>query len=259
MKNFLVIGNPIQHSLSPKLHNFWINQNNIDAHYEKKQIEENEISKVIQEIKDDKLSGINITVPYKKSVIPFLEKLSETAKITQSVNTVYKKDNKIVGDNTDVVGFVKSLENINLKGKSVLVLGAGGVVSSIIHGCYLLGVKNVFVSNRTQSKVDELIALFPEVKKINWGDNVLCDLIINSTSVGLKKDDKLNIDLSSYKTTIFYDVIYSPRTNFLAQGESMGNKTIDGKKMFVYQAQEAFKIWHNISPTVNQEVMELLI
>ncbi|MEK9716706.1 MAG: shikimate dehydrogenase, partial [Pelagibacteraceae bacterium] len=72
-------------------------------------------------------------------------------------------------------------------------------------------------------------------------------------------DDKLNIDLSSYKTTIFYDVIYSPRTNFLAQGESMGNKTIDGKKMFVYQAQEAFKIWHNISPTVNQEVMELLI
>ncbi|MEK9716705.1 MAG: shikimate dehydrogenase, partial [Pelagibacteraceae bacterium] len=188
MKNFLVIGNPIQHSLSPKLHNFWINQNNIDAHYEKKQIEENEISKVIQEIKDEKLSGINITVPYKKSVIPFLEELSETAKITQSVNTVYKQGNKIVGDNTDVVGFIKSLEDINLKGKSALILGAGGVVSSIIHGCHLLGVKNIFVSNRTESKVDDLITLFPEVKKINWGENVLCDLIINSTSVGLKKD-----------------------------------------------------------------------
>ncbi len=133
MKKYFVIGNPIEHSLSPQLHNYWIKENNIDAVYDKKQLNESDIERVISEIKNDKIHGINVTVPFKKSVIPFLDQLTPLAKEVQSVNTIFKKDNKIVGDNTDIVGFEKGLKYINydLKNKNVFILGAGGVVPSI--------------------------------------------------------------------------------------------------------------------------------
>ena len=109
-KNFLVIGNPIDHSLSPKLHNYWIKKYKIDAVYEKKLLNNNEIEGLIYNIREEKIQGINVTVPFKKIVIPFLDELSEEAKISQSVNTIYKKDNKIIGDNTDIEGFKLSLK-----------------------------------------------------------------------------------------------------------------------------------------------------
>ena len=114
MKKYLVIGNPINHSLSPKIHNYWLKENNIEAIYEKKKIDENQIESIISDIKEKKISGLNITVPFKKAVIPFLDELSPEAKKTQSVNTVYLDNNKIVGDNTDIAGFKKALKKINL-------------------------------------------------------------------------------------------------------------------------------------------------
>ena len=154
MKKYFVIGNPIEHSLSPKLHNYWIKENNIDAVYDKKQLNENDIEGVISEIKNDKIHGINVTVPFKMSVIPFLDQLTPLAKETQSVNTIFKKDNKIVGDNTDVGGFEKGLKyiNYNLKKKNVFILGAGGVVSSIILALKRLGAAKIILSNRTKKK-----------------------------------------------------------------------------------------------------------
>ena len=102
MKKFIVIGNPIKHSLSPLIHNYWFEKNKIEASYEKKQLEESELKNIIQEIREEKIFGINITVPFKQKIIPFLDELSQIAQVTSSVNTVYKKNNKIIGDNTDV-------------------------------------------------------------------------------------------------------------------------------------------------------------
>ena len=113
MKKFLVIGNPIEHSLSPKLHNYWIKKNKINAVYEKKHLNENEIKNILLEVKNEKISGINVTVPFKKSVIPFLDELTSLANVTQSVNTIYKEKNKVVGHNTDVEGFELALKHIN--------------------------------------------------------------------------------------------------------------------------------------------------
>ena len=113
MKKYLVIGNPIEHSLSPKLHNHWIQQNNIDAVYEKKQLNESDIEAMIDEVKSEKINGINVTVPFKKSVIPFLDKLTPIADKAQSVNTIYKENNKVIGHNTDTVGFELGLRRIN--------------------------------------------------------------------------------------------------------------------------------------------------
>ena len=105
MKNFLVIGNPIEHSLSPKLHNYWIKENNIDAVYDKKKLDENELKSIISEVKKEKINGINVTVPFKKAVIPFLDELSLEAKDTQSVNTIYLQNGVTIGHNTDIAGF----------------------------------------------------------------------------------------------------------------------------------------------------------
>ena len=134
MKKYFVIGNPIEHSLSPKLHNHWFKENNIDALYDKEELNESDIPRIIDEIKKDKINGINVTIPFKKSVIPFLDKLNPLAEEVQSVNTIFKKNNKVVGDNTDVVGFEQGLKHINysVKNKKIFIMGAGGVVPSII-------------------------------------------------------------------------------------------------------------------------------
>ena len=155
MKKYLVIGNPIEHSLSPQLHNYWINKNNINAVYDKRQLNEIDIKGIIAEVKNGKIDGLNVTVPFKKSVIPFLEKLSPEANETQSVNTIYKeKENGVdvvIGDNTDVGGFKQSLEyiNYNVKNKKVFILGAGGVSPSILKALEKLEVAKVYISNRT--------------------------------------------------------------------------------------------------------------
>ena len=112
MKKYLVIGNPIEHSLSPELHNYWIKENNIDAVYEKKQLNEINIPEIIKEIKNDKIHGLNVTVPFKKSVLPFLDQLTPKAIMTQSVNTIFKEGDVVVGDNTDIGGFELSLKHI---------------------------------------------------------------------------------------------------------------------------------------------------
>ena len=114
MKKFLVIGNPIKHSLSPDLHNYWFKENNIKAVYEKRELKESDLGKLIFEIRDKKIQGFNITVPFKKLIIPHLDELTPEAKETQSVNTVYLKDNKIIGHNTDIGGFMLSIKKLKL-------------------------------------------------------------------------------------------------------------------------------------------------
>ena len=154
MKKFFVIGNPIEHSLSPKLHNFWIRHNNINAVYDKKKIEENEIENFILNIREQKITGSNVTVPFKKKVIPYLDKLSPEAEQTQSVNTIILHDKALIGHNTDIIGFTKAIKslNFNLKGKKIFILGAGGVVPSIIYALKKMQVSDIIISNRTKKK-----------------------------------------------------------------------------------------------------------
>ena len=262
MKKYLVIGNPIEHSLSPKLHNFWIKANNLDAIYEKKKFNENELADLILEIKKKNIHGINVTVPFKKAVIPYLDKLTFESESTQSVNTIHLEDDKLVGHNTDIEGFERSIQDLKLDliNKKALVLGAGGVVPSIIFALNKMKVSEVIISNRTKSKAESLKDLFKNIKIVEWGEIPEFDMIINATSVGLKNDDKINLDISKVgKNKFFYDVIYKPsETNFLKVGKKLGNKTENGKMMFIYQAQSAFKIWHGIQPRITPEVIKIL-
>ena len=262
MKRYLVIGNPIEHSLSPKLHNYWIKNNNINAIYEKQKLNENEIESLILKVKKKKLNGINVTVPFKKAVIPYLDQLTLEAERTQSVNTIYLNNDKVVGHNTDISGFELGIKDSKFEviNKKILILGAGGVVSSIICALNKMKVSQITISNRTKDKAENLKKFFKNIKIVDWGEIPEFDMIINATSVGLNKDDQIDLNLSKVgKNKLFYDVIYNPKeTNFLKIGKKLGNETENGKLMFIYQAFTAFKVWHGVKPEINNEVIKLL-
>jgi shikimate dehydrogenase len=262
MKKFLVIGNPIEHSLSPTLHNYWIKNNGIDAIYEKQKLDKSELEQIIIRIKKEKVDGVNVTVPFKKTIIPFLDELSSEAKKTQSVNTLYLKNNKVIGHNTDIIGFETSIEKskYNVLNKEVLILGAGGVVPSIIFALNKMQASKIKVSNRTKEKAESLKENFKNIELIEWGEVPRFDMIINATSIGLKKEDNIKLDFSLISgNKFFYDVIYNPsETNFLKVGKKLGNKTLNGKLMFIYQGLAAFNIWHGLKPDVDENVIKLL-
>ncbi len=261
MKKYLVIGNPIDHSLSPKLQNWWLKENNIDATYDKIKLEVHEIKNFIQEIKEQKIAGCNVTVPFKKTVIPFLDRLSPEAEQTQSVNTITYDNGDLVGHNTDIAGFDSAIKKLDfsLKGKKVMILGAGGVVPSIIFALQKMNVQEITISNRTKEKAENLKVLFNNIKILEWGNLTDFHMVINATSLGLN-NEKINLNfLSSGNDRLFYDVIYNPQeTQFLKMGKQLGYKTENGKTMFVYQALEAFKLWHKIEPKVNTDTFKLL-
>ena len=262
MKKYLVIGNPINHSLSPKLHNYWFEKNNINANYGKKKVELSLQQDVISEIKDNKLDGINVTVPFKSDVIPFLDILTDESRITKSVNTIYIHDKKLVGHNTDIKGFELSLREtlFNLQNKTIFILGAGGVVPSIIYALEKLGVSKITVSNRTKEKALYLKKSFSNINVVDWGDQPEFDMIINATSLGLNKEDDIGLNFNNInKEKFFYDVIYNPKkTNFLKTGKNLGCKVSNGKMMFIYQAFEAFRLWHKVQPEINEDLMTFL-
>ena len=262
MKKYLVIGNPLGHSLSPKLHNHWIKKNNIDAVYDKKQLNENDIEGTILKVRNREIDGINVTIPFKKSVIPYLDQLTPLANEAQSVNTIYKEKNKVIGHNTDVGGFELGLKriNYNVKNKKVFILGAGGVVSSIILALKKMGSSKIILSNRTKEKAKDLKKIYSDLEIIDWGETPDFNVIINATSLGLKNHDEIKLDYTDMGSNkLFYDVIYNPRqTKFLSKAKQLGNQIENGKMMFVYQAHQAFTIWHKIMPEIDDETIKLL-
>jgi len=262
MKKYLVIGNPIEHSLSPKLHNHWIKKNNIDAVYDKKQVSEKDIKSLIGDIKNEKIKGINVTVPFKKATIPFLDELSPEANESQSVNTIYYQGGRTIGHNTDISGFELGIKysKYDVKNKTVFILGAGGVVSSIIIALKKMGVAKIIISNRTKIKAEDLKKSFNELEIINWGETPNFDMIINATSIGLKIDDGIKLDYDGVgHNKFFYDLIYNPKeTIFLKRAKLFGNRAENGKMMFIYQAHQAFTIWHKLMPNIDEETINLL-
>ena len=273
MKKYLVIGNPIKHSLSPLIHNYWMRKHKlVDSVYEKRKVEEKDLKNLIQEIKDNEIIGMNVTIPFKQLIIPFLDELDSTAKETKSVNTIYKVQRKIIGCNTDSSGFFQTITNFipsetskssaPIHKKHVFILGAGGVTSSIIYALYKHDLK-ITVSNRTRKKAEELKKNFPKINVLDWGHRPsVFDIVINTTSVGLAQNDKIDInfnDCDENENKLFYDLIYNPKeTNFLKEARLRGNKTVNGQMMFLNQAIYAFNLWTNITPKIDEGLVKLL-
>ena len=261
-KSYFIIGNPVEHSLSPKIHNFWFKENNINSVYEKETLTEDKLEVFVQKIRKGNINGANITVPFKQKIIPYLDELTDLSKKTQSVNTLFKKDNLVVGDNTDVYGFSQSIlnQNINLQNKKALILGAGGVAPSLITALEDLSIGQIYIKNRTFEKLLKLKASFERIIPLKQDEENEYDIVINATSVGLKKDDKINFSFDNLKNkVIFYDTIYNPpMTNLLKVAKEKNHTIINGKSMLFLQAQKAFQIWTGINPKINEKFLEYL-
>ncbi len=262
MKKYLVVGNPIEHSLSPKIQNYWLNLNNIEAIYGKLLAFENDLKELCVSIKNGHLDGLNITVPFKKKIIPHLDVLNGHALRTQSVNTVCLNNGNVTGYNTDIDGFELSIKKLDydVRNKKVMILGAGGVVPSIIYALKKMNVPQIYLSNRTKEKAEILKKTFDGLEVIDWGILPDFDMIINATSLGLKENDKFEIDfLKAGNNKLFFDFIYNPfNTDFSKAGNIPGNIIENGLNMFLFQAQKAFNIWHNIEPKIDQKVIKFL-
>ena len=262
MKKYLVVGNPIEHSLSPKLQNYWLNLNNIEAIYGKLLAYEDDLKELCNSIKKGQLDGLNITVPFKKKIIPHLDVLNGHALRTQSVNTVCLHNGNVTGYNTDIDGFELSVKKLDydVSNKKIVILGAGGVVPSIIYALKKMNAQQIYLRNRTKEKAQILKNLFESIDVLDWGALPDFDMIINATSLGLKENDKFGIDFSiAGKNKLFFDVIYNPfKTDFSEAGNKQGNIMQNGLNMFLFQAQKAFSIWHNIEPKIDQKVIKFI-
>ncbi len=267
-KKYGIIGNPIKHSLSPILHNYWFKKYKIDANYSTIEIENSELPKIIKRIKNKDLAGINITLPYKQKIVPHVDILINDAEITSSVNTIYLDDRgTIVGENTDVFGlqaaYLKEVDNIY--NKSAIVIGAGGVSPSVILSLEKSGVKDVSITNRTEDKCIFLKKKFKYLKIINW-QNIKeelknFDIIINATSLGLKNGQDFGFNFDKVKDdSIYIDTIYNPlETKTLRYLKEKNIKVFNGLDMFIYQGQKAFYLWNKVNPEIDQALIELLL
>jgi shikimate dehydrogenase len=265
-KKFLVIGNPIKHSLSPLLHNYWFHKNKINCEYKKLQTTQTSIKKILSRVRKRELEGINVTIPFKGSIIKHLDILKGDALKTSSVNTVYLNKKKLIGDNTDVYGFSYGiLRKVKTRIKTAGIIGAGGVTSSIILALIQKEVKKIYVTNRTFSKLNILKKKFKKIiYPIKWNDRykVFGDvqILINVTSLGMLGQKDLQFDFSIFDKKInVVDIVYNPEnTRLLKDARKNGHKIFTGLDMFVYQAQKAFYIWNKKNPKITKDIYKKL-
>ena len=267
-KSFGIIGSPIAHSLSPVLHNYWFKKYNIEANYSLLNVTEENLKNVINKIKDKELSGINVTLPYKQKIIPFIDKLINDAQHTNSVNTIFlNSDNIVIGENTDVFGLQAAYlkEVSNAENKKALVIGAGGVSSSVIFSLEKSRVKNISIINRTYEKSLFLKKKFNFLNVLEWKslkqEISKFDIIINATSLGLKNSKDFEFNFENTKDDLIYiDTIYNPlETKTLRFLKENKIKTFNGLEMFIYQGQKSFYLWNKINPEIDDKLLDLLI
>ena len=265
-KKFLVIGNPIKHSLSPQLHKYWFGKNKINAEYKKLKIDQKQIKKILDKIRKKQIEGINVTIPFKNSVIKYLDILEGDAKKTSSVNTIYLRKQKLIGDNTDVYGFAFGiLKKIKSKIKAAGIIGAGGVTSSIILALIKKGVRKIYITNRTFSKLKVFKKKFKGIIfPIRWHEHLRAfrevQILINVSSLGMQGQKDLKFDFSTFNKKInVVDIVYNPEnTKFLRDARRYGHKAFSGLDMFVYQAQKAFYIWNKKKPKITNDIYKKL-
>lgn len=256
MKKYCVIGYPVSHSLSPRLFNAAFKKLKIAARYELAEVNPENFGEFILNFKLN-FAGANVTIPHKQAVIEYVDKISPEAKKVGAVNVILNKNGKLFGYNTDVFGAMAAIKSEikSLRGKRAVVLGAGGAARAVIYGLKKAGAK-VLILNRTIEHAKNLVKDFKcEFGGLKDFDANKCDLLINTTSVGMKRekgDYKGQSPLpslrellkNSKKRPVTMDIIYTPRiTKFLRDAASAGCKIITGDKMFFAQAAASFKIW----------------
>ena len=249
MKKYLVIGNPIEHSLSPLIHNYWIKKYHLaNSIYEKRKIEEKDLKNIIKEIKDGKIIGMNVTVPFKKLIIPFLDELDDEAREIGAVNTIKvirtADGVKLKGYNTDIYGFKETLKPLlKMNHYKALILGTGGAAKAVEYVLKKIGLDVLYVSRNPESESEKSYDELNDVAVKNF------PVIVNSTPLGMypKVDVCPDIPYEHLsEDNLLYDLIYNPgETLFMKKGAEQGANTQNGLGMLKLQAEKAWEIWNS--------------
>ncbi len=253
-----IFGHPIEHTLSPLMHNAAFEDCGLDMYYLAFEVLPADLPDAVKAIKALNMLGVNITVPHKVNVMPQLDEINTEAKFIGAVNTVVNKNGQLTGHNTDGLGFMSSLaeSKISTAGKTILIVGAGGASRAISY--YLSQVKDskllLYDIDRPKAeklvndlgKIRKNVSLISDIKNIGKPD-----IIINATPLGLHVDDPLPLNPEHIKSEmVIYDLVYK-NTNFLQEAEKRGAKTLDGSGMLLWQGVLAFELWTGIKPPVD--------
>jgi shikimate dehydrogenase len=263
-----IIGDPVSHSLSPIMHNTALSQLKLPYLYQPFLVKKNKLKNFldINQLKKKNIYGLNVTIPHKESVIPYLDHLSKRARLIGAVNTISIKNNKLYGDNTDGDGYLESLKKdfkFNPKNKRIIIIGSGGAARAIAVCLGLKKAKNIHLANRTPltsfnlaNELNEKISstIYTSSNLVHIDPLILqsADLIINTTSMGMKGIPVFNFPFKELnKKTYVSDIIYKPKiTPFMKKAKKYGLKSSGGLGMLLYQGALSFKIWTKKNPPI---------
>ncbi len=257
-KTFCIIGDPVEHSLSPLMHNAAFRYLNLNYSYIAFKVKANELKESVESLRDINVAGFNVTIPHKVEITRYVDRLSDEASLTGAVNTVKNENGIFVGYNTDIYGLMAPIEERmpDFQGIEILILGAGGSSRAALVGLSRKkNIKSVFVANRDQQKLSKVIELGNNLGlnciPMEYSDHEKlsqicsqCKLIINTTSVGLKNEKSLVSLESIHNESVVFDIIYKPiMTNLLECAKTARAKVIFGYEMLLNQGYQSFEIW----------------
>ncbi len=265
MKKICVIGWPIAHSRSPLIHNYWLRTYGIDAIYERQAVHPDQLEKFLADLPTSEFLGCNVTIPHKEAAFRLISQLDGAALRSGAVNTLYQRERKIFGTNTDGQGFLENLKksypSFITANSKVCIIGAGGSAKAIIAALLEKNAQSITIVNRTPERIAILQKQFGirvhSAGKLDLGD---LDLLVNTTSMGMEGQPRLELDISGLNpTAIVADIVYSPlETEFLQRAKIQGNPTLQGLGMLLHQAVKGFELWFGIRPEVTMELHDLV-
>ncbi len=264
-----VIGWPISHSRSPIIHGYWLRKYGIAGSYMRQPVAPEALANFLSELGASGFAGCNVTLPHKEAAFALVTRADESTERLGAVNTIYLRDGRTLGTNTDGEGFINSLKQsvpgLSLGGTRAMMLGAGGASLAVVNALLEQGVEELVVANRTLERTEQLRRRFgTRVKPLAWeraGDQLGdCSLLVNTTSLGMKGQPDLQLDLSRLAVdTVVADIVYTPlRTQLLSDAASRGNQVVEGLGMLLHQAVRGFSLWFGVTPEVTPELHDLV-
>lgn len=269
MRRACVIGHPVAHSRSPLIHRYWLKEHRIDGDYVREDVALEAIDRFLDRL-GDRYVGANVTIPHKETAFRKLKRADAVARALGAANTLWFEDGALCGTNTDVYGFSAHLDE-SLPGweeriSTALVLGAGGAARSVIYALLERGIRRIVIANRTRVRGAALAAQFGDKCTVaDFGELssrlAEADLLVNTTSLGMKGQPPLEIDLSQLRrTAAVYDIVYVPlETPLLAAARARGHPAIDGLGMLLHQAVPGFERWFGVRPRVTPALRALVM
>ena len=272
-----VMGDPVGHSLSPRLHGYWLKKHKIKGEYNAYSVKISDLSETLKTLQIKGIKGVNLTVPHKEHALKIMDVVANNANKVGAVNTVVvSEQGKLSGYNTDGYGFITHLRETVKKetGKNwrsntgpILMIGAGGAARAIVLALLEDRAEEILICNRTLKRAEKLCEDIndPRIKIIPWEHRAQAlrevSLLINVTLLGMKGQPELELSLDNLpKKAVVYDIVYNPlETKLLYQARSKGNLTIDGLGMLLHQAAPAFELWFGIKPQVDEELRQYVL